>query len=93
MEQRCSTEGEGKFMKSQAVYRTDSGDWRIEKQTDGLYRVTSAADDARGNAGYIEQVGGVWVALAGSRLDLCVEVGQSITFDRAAALLLKHEAA
>ncbi|GAA4154017.1 hypothetical protein GCM10022286_01080 [Gryllotalpicola daejeonensis] len=80
-------------MNSQAVYRTDAGDWKIEKQTEGLYRVTSAAGSARRSAGYIEQVGSVWVALAGNRLDHCVEVGQSITFDRAAALLLKHEAA
>jgi hypothetical protein len=80
-------------MKSQAVYRTDSGDWQIEKQSDGLYRVMSAGADAKGSAGYIEQVGGVWVALAGARLDRCVEVGQSVTFDRAAALLLKHGAA
>lgn len=80
-------------MNSQAVYRTDAGDWQIEKQTEGLYRVVSASEGAKGSTGFIEQVGGVWVALAGSRLDHCVEVGQSITFDRAAAMLLKHEAA
>ncbi|AYG04678.1 hypothetical protein [Gryllotalpicola protaetiae] len=77
-------------MNSQAVYRTEAGDWRIEKQSDGLYRVTGAGHGTKGNAGFIEQVGGVWVALAGARLDHCVEVGQSVTFDRAAALLLKH---
>lgn len=80
-------------MNSQAVYRTDAGDWRVEKQGDGLYRVTGAGGDTRGDAGFIEQVGGVWVALAGTRLDRCVEVGQSVTFDRAAALLITHRAA
>jgi hypothetical protein len=75
-------------MKSEAVYRTDAGTWRIEKQSEVLYRVSSAGADAGRGAGYLERVGAVWVALAGSRLDICVEVGQSVDFDRAASLLI-----
>jgi hypothetical protein len=73
-------------MGSQAVYRTDAGTWRVEKQSEAVYRVSGAG----GSTGFIERVGTVWVALEGARLDHCVEVGQSITFDRAAALLMHH---
>jgi hypothetical protein len=73
-------------MGKQAVYRTDAGTWQVEKQGEALYRLGSAGD----SAGFIERVGSVWVALAGTRLDRCVEVGQSTTFDRAAALLVEH---
>lgn len=77
----------GWAMKSEAVYRTDSGTWRIDKQSEVLYRVTSTGDAGR-SPGYLEKVGTVWVALSGSRLDICVEVGQSVDFERAAALLV-----
>jgi hypothetical protein len=73
-------------MGKQAVYRTDSGTWQVEKQGESLYRLGGVGE----SAGYIEHVGSVWVALAGTRLDHCVEVGQSTTFDRAAALLVEH---
>jgi hypothetical protein len=73
-------------MSMQAVYRTDSGTWQVEKQGEALYRL-GAADES---AGFIERVGGVWVALAGARLDRCVEVGQSTSFDRAAELLVEY---
>jgi len=76
-------------MSVKAVYRTDSGTWQVEKQGESLYRLGEPGH----SAGYIERVGSVWVALAGSRLDRCVEVGQSTTFDRAAELLIGNRRA
>lgn len=71
------------------VQRTDAEGWQVEKQSDRIYRIT------RGGCcrGYVERVGTVWVTLAGSRLDHCVEIGQSLSFERAAALLRGYAAA
>lgn len=70
-------------MSSRARYETDLGSWKVEKHSDVLYKI--ASDD--GVRGYIERVGNVWVTLEGSRLDRCVEIGQSLTLESAAAML------
>ncbi|MFC4243784.1 hypothetical protein ACFOYW_10390 [Gryllotalpicola reticulitermitis] len=73
-------------MKRVAPCETASGGWQVERRGDRLYRVLSE----RGVEGYIERVGPVWVTLEGSRLDRCVEVGQSLTLERATSKLLRQ---
>lgn len=50
----------------------------------GIVRV----GDAQRTYGYVEQVGRVYVSLAGSRYDRAVEVGQSLTLEHARQVLL-----
>lgn len=72
------------MMKRIARYETENGHWHVERRSDRLYRVLSE----HGVEGYVERVGSVWVSLAGSRLDRCVEVGQSLTLESATSKLL-----
>jgi len=72
------------MMKRVALYETERGSWQVERRSDRLYRVLSD----HGVEGYIERVGSVWVSLEGSRLDRCVEVGQSLTLETATTKLL-----
>lgn len=73
-------------MNSVAQYHTDLGSWQVEKHSEVLYRIVT--ED--GIQGYVEKVGSVWVTLKGARLDRCVEIGQSPTRERAAALLARR---
>lgn len=52
----------------------------------GIIRVGSAER----TLGFIEQVGRVYVSLAGTRYDRAVEVAQSLTIEDARAALLGH---
>lgn len=70
-------------MVAAAVFTTPTDEYRVEKVKDDLYQVSTA----RGVRGFVEHVGSVYVALEGSRYQRSVEVGQSLTFDRAAAML------
>jgi len=51
--------------------------------SDDLYSVLSDFD----TLGYVRRVGNVYVALCGSDLHHAVEVGQSLSFDRAVELV------
>ena len=51
--------------------------------SDDLYSVLSDFD----TLGYVHRVGNVYVALCGSDLHHAVEVGQSLSFDRAVELV------
>jgi hypothetical protein len=71
-------------MKTTAVFQTEAGACKVEKQSEQLYRIVTDG----GVQGYLERVDKVWVTLRGPRLDRCVEIGQSLTLERATALLV-----
>jgi len=57
--------------------------WTLEKHSEAIYRLSTP----EGVHGYVERAGAVWVALEGARLDRCVEIGQSLSLERALAML------
>ncbi|HWR85769.1 MAG TPA: hypothetical protein VN200_07235 [Rhodoglobus sp.] len=46
-------------------------------------------DDAQRTVGFVERAGSVYVSLRGSHYSFAVEVGQSLTFERAREVLLQ----
>lgn len=68
-----------------ATFITDHEELTVEKTRPGLYRLSVAHH----TTGWVEHVGSVWVALRGRRYDRAEEVGQTLDFQAAAALLAR----
>jgi hypothetical protein len=62
---------------------SETGSYTVERFTAGVYRVSLES----AHLGFVERAGGLYVALAGDRLDLAVETGQAHSLAAAAAIL------
>jgi hypothetical protein len=62
---------------------SETGSYTVERFTNGVYRVSLGS----AFLGFVERAGGIYVALAGDRYDIAVEVGQAHSLASAASAL------
>ncbi|AXH36874.1 hypothetical protein DVJ78_16965 [Humibacter sp. BT305] len=62
---------------------SETGSYTVERFANGVYRVSLGASFL----GFVERAGGIYVALAGERYDIAVEVGQAHSLASAASAL------
>ncbi|WP_378144989.1 hypothetical protein ACFJGV_16055 [Cnuibacter sp. UC19_7] len=62
---------------------SETGSYTVERHANGIYRVSLGASFL----GFVERAGGIYVALAGERYDVAVEVGQAHSLASAASAL------